>query len=102
MTIISQRAAAASGSFDAFKNFYFHSRYGERRGDPSIADFTVGNPHEMPLAGLVAAIREAALPQNKDWFAYKASEEAPQGFLAGEVGRELGLAFEPPDIARVV
>ena len=53
----------------------------------------------MPLAGLVAAIREGALPQNKDWFAYKTSEEAPQAFLAEVVGRELDLRFEPPDIA---
>ena len=53
----------------------------------------------MPLDGLVTAIRERALPRNKDWFAYKTSEEEPQAFLAGEVGRELGLAFEPPDIA---
>ena len=39
------------------------------------------------------------MPQNKDWFAYKTSEEAPQAFLAEAVGRELGLPFEPPDIA---
>ena len=80
-------------------SFIFNSRYGERRMDPGIADFTFGNPQEMPLAGLVAAIRETALPQNKDWFAYKTSEEAPQSFLAGALSRELGLAFEPPDIA---
>jgi aspartate aminotransferase len=96
---LSRRSAAADRAFDAVKDFYFHSRYGERRGDPGIADFTFGNPHEMPLAGLVAAIREGALPQNKDWFAYKSSEEAPQAFLAAAVGKELGLAFEPPDIA---
>jgi len=99
LTVISRRAAAADRAFDAVKDFYFTSRYGERRGDPGIADFTFGNPHEMPLEGIVAAIREGALPQNKDWFAYKSSEEAPQAFLATAVGRELGLAFEPPDIA---
>ena len=99
MTIISRRAAAANLSFDAVKNFYFNSRYGERRGDPSIADFTFGNPHEMPLEGIVTALREGAVPRNKDWFAYKTSEEAPQAFLADVVARELGLAFEPPDIA---
>jgi aspartate aminotransferase len=96
---VSARSAAADKAFDPVKHFYFGSRYGERRGDPGIADFTFGNPHEMPLAGLVAAIREQATPHNKDWFAYKSSEEAPQAFLAGAVGRELGLAFEPPDIA---
>ena len=97
--ILSLRTAAASNAFDAVKNFYFNSRYGERRGDPGISDFTFGNPHEMPLTGIVAAIREAALPQNKDWFAYKTSEETPQAFLAREVGKELGLPFDPPDIA---
>ena len=99
MTILARRAVAANGAFDAVKNFYFHSRYGERRTDPGIADFTFGNPHEMPLDGIVAAIREGAVPHNKDWFAYKTSEEAPQAFLAREVGRELGLRFDPPDIA---
>ena len=39
------------------------------------------------------------MPQNKDWFAYKTSEQEPQAFLAERVGRELGLAFEPADIA---
>ena len=78
MALVSRRTAAANDAFDAVRSFYFDSRYGERRGDPDIADFTFGNPHEMPLAGLVTAIREGALPQNKDWFAYKTSEEAPQ------------------------
>jgi aspartate aminotransferase len=97
--ILSKRATAADAAFEAVRNFYFKSRYGERRGDPSIADFTFGNPHEMPLEGMVAAIRASAVPQNKDWFAYKTSEEAPQAFLAKVVSEELGLPFEPPDIA---
>jgi aspartate aminotransferase len=99
LTAVSGRSAAADRAFEPVKNFYFSSRYGERRADPGIADFTFGNPHEMPLEGLVAAIREQALPQNKDWFAYKTSEEAPQAFLAAALAQELGLAFEPPDIA---
>ena len=99
MNPLSRRAAAADRAFDAVKQFYLHSRWRERRGDPGIADFTFGNPHEMPLPGLVAAIREQAVPRNKDWFAYKSSEEAPQAFLAAAVGKELGLPFEPPDIA---
>jgi len=99
MAIVSRRTAAANRAFDAVRHFYFDSRYGQRRGDPSIADFTFGNPHEMPLAGLVTAIREAAVPRNEDWFAYKASEPEPQAFLAAALGKELGLAFEPEDIA---
>ena len=69
MTIISRRTAAANGAFDTVKDCYFNSRYCARCTDPGIADFTFGNPHEMPLDGIVAAIRDGAVPQNKDWFA---------------------------------
>ncbi len=65
MTVISRRAAAADGAFAAVKDFYFNSRYAKRRADPAIADFTFGNPHEMPLDGIVAAIRERAVPREQ-------------------------------------
>jgi aspartate aminotransferase len=96
---VSSRIRAADAAFSAVKHFYFESRYGERRGEPGISDFTFGNPHEMPLEGLVSAIRAHAVPQDKNWFAYKTSEADPQAFLAERVGRELGLAFEAADIA---
>jgi aspartate aminotransferase len=99
MAIISTRAREADDVFSAVRHFYFESRYGERRTDPRISDFTFGNPHEFPLAGLVNAIRERAEPRSKDWFAYKTSEVEPQAYLARTVGRELGLNFEPQDIA---
>ena len=97
--MLSRRAVATSDAFRVVADFVFASRYGDRRGDPHIADFTFGNPQEMPLPGLVAAIREQAIPQNKDWFAYKTSEEAPQTFLAERLSQELELPFEPLDVA---
>lgn len=96
---VSTRVRAADAAFAAVKQFYFASRYGERRLEPGISDFTFGNPHEMPLPGIVSAIRQRAEPLDKNWFAYKTSEEEPQAFLAEHVGRELGLDFEPEDIA---
>jgi aspartate aminotransferase len=99
VTVVSTRIRAADEAFAAVKNFYFTSLYGQRRGDPNICDFTFGNPHEMPLAGLVTALRERAVPKNKDWFAYKTSEEEPQSFLAQRLSHELALSFEPSDIA---
>jgi aspartate aminotransferase len=96
---VSSRIRAADRAFAAVKHFYFESRYGEARSKPGISDFTFGNPQELPLPGLVQAIRERALPHDKSWFAYKTSEEAPQAFLAEHVGRELDLPFEPADIA---
>ena len=96
---VSSRISTADAAFSAVKNFYFASRYSQRRFEPGISDFTFGNPHEMPLEGIVAAIRERTIPHDKNWFAYKTSEEAPQRFLAERLGRELGLPFEPADIA---
>src|ERR1044071_8818505 len=95
----SSRIRAADAAFAAVNHFYSFSGYARRRFEPGISDFTFGNPHELPLPGLVAAIRERAQPHDKNWFAYKASEDEPQAFLAEHVGRELGLAFAPADIA---
>lgn len=97
--VISRRIQAAHESFASVGEFYFTSRYGEKRGDAAIADFTFGNPHEMPLGGIVEALQRAAIPEDKNWFAYKSSEPEPRQFLAERVGRELGLAVAPEDIA---
>ena len=95
----SSRVRAADAAFAAVKEFYSSSRYAQRRFDPEVCDFTFGNPHEFPLAGLVTAIRERAVPHDKNWFAYKTSEDEPRAFLADCLTRELGLPFAPTDIA---
>jgi len=99
MLAISARIMATDAAFEAVKSFIFDSRYAERRLEPGISDLTFGNPHEMPLDGIVNAIRERAIPHHKDWFAYKTSEQEPRAFVAERVGRELNLTFEPADIA---
>jgi aspartate aminotransferase len=99
MPVTSARIRAADTAFAAVKDFYFSSRYGQRRLDPGICDFTFGNPHEMPLPGIVTALRERALPRDENWFAYKTSEPEPQQYLAERLAQELSLAFEPADIA---
>ena len=91
MSIVARRTHLADGVFAAVRDFYVSSRYAEHRDDPDTCDFTFGNPQEMPLDGLVSAIRDHAVPQDKNWFAYKTSEQAPQAFLADRVGRELRL-----------
>jgi aspartate aminotransferase len=67
--------------------------------DPDVADFTFGNPQEMPLPGLVDALQRRAVPQDKDWFAYKFSEAEPRGIVADSLRRRTGIAFEPEDVA---
>ena len=99
MQVVSNRIKAAANSNERIHQFYFLSRYAERRAEPGICDFTFGNPHEMPLPGFVEAIRRHSIPLNKDWFAYKTSEAEPQAFLAERLTGELSLPFEPEDIA---
>ena len=73
-SVVSTRTHLADSAFAAVRDFYVSSRYARHRNDPDICDFTFGNPHEMPLAGIVSAIREGAVPRDKNWFAYKTSE----------------------------
>jgi aspartate aminotransferase len=99
MFALPARTMAAAASFEPVKSFYFNSRYGAKRGDPGICDFTFGNPHEFPLPNLVRAIHKHVDPQHKDWFAYKTSEGEPCSFLAARLGEELNLPFEAEDFA---
>jgi aspartate aminotransferase len=72
----------------------------ERRHlDPGIADFTFGNPQELPLPGLVATLQRHAVPKDKDWFAYKFSEEEPRSVVAASLRARTGIDFEPDDVA---
>jgi aspartate aminotransferase len=99
MTIVSKRIREADAAFARVRDFYFASRYGDRRTDPAISDFTFGNPHEMPLPGLVSALRDHAVPDDKDWYAYKTSEEDARALIAERHGDELALPFDPEDVA---
>ena len=67
--------------------------------DPGIADFTFGNPQELPLPGLVDALQRNAVPHDKDWFAYKMSEEEPRQVVAESIRRRTGLPYGPDDVA---
>ena len=69
------------------------------RLDPGIADFAFGNPQEMPLPGLVDALQRNAVPRDKDWFAYKFSEDEPRRVVAATLKQRTGIDFRPEDIA---
>ena len=72
------------------------ARYG---ADPAMANFAVGNPQEMPLAGYVEALRTHLTPLHKDWFAYKFSEPESQAAVARTLSQRSGLAWDPADVA---
>jgi len=97
---VSRRASAirALPSFRAINEFSFSSAYARRRGQPGIVDFTFGNPHEMAAAAYVDALRAAAIPRDKDWFAYTEYLPLAQEAAAAGLRDRLGLPFAPEDV----
>ena len=53
----------------------------------------------MPLPGLVDALQRNAVPRDKDWFAYKFSEDEPRRIVAATLKQRTGIDFRPEDIA---
>jgi aspartate aminotransferase len=80
-------------------DWFGDSAYQRHHLDPDIADFTFGNPQELPLPGLVSALQHHAVPQDKDWFAYKFSEPAPRAVVAASLQARTGIPFRDEDIA---
>jgi len=78
--------------------FMNDSPYARLRDEPGVYDFALGNPHEMPLEGITAALQKWSIPQNKDWFAYKMNEPGSQEVVARSLRHRLGVAFEPEDV----
>jgi aspartate aminotransferase len=98
MDIVSRRTRAAAAEVAIVLEFFQRVR-AQAEARPEVCDFTFGNPHEMPLPGLVAALRQSVEPEREDWFAYKTSEARPREVVAAALSREFGLPFEPADIA---
>lgn len=68
------------------------------KDDPDVLDFTLGDPHELPLPGLPEALRTWSVPRSVDWFAYKTNEPAAQAVVAASLRERRGLPFEERDI----
>lgn len=95
--VISARATEAKAAVDKVTAFF--GRIQALADDDEALDFTFGNPHELALPGLSDAMRAQVDPRSVDWFAYKSSERSAQEVVAAGLRDELGLAFEPEDIA---
>ncbi|WP_068113418.1 aminotransferase class I/II-fold pyridoxal phosphate-dependent enzyme [Tropicimonas marinistellae] len=98
MAMVSQRSRLASEEIRTVFDF-FASYRSDIPDEDVLADLTFGNPHEMPLPGLVSSLKHRVEPKSVDWFAYKSNEEEPRAAVAEALSQELGLAFTPEDIA---
>ncbi len=98
MDLISRRVATLQQNLRPLLDFLSNSAHARRLGDPNIADFVYGNPQEMPIQGLVDAIRHHAIPQSKDWFAYSVQNQAAAEAVAASLATSTGLPFEADDV----
>ncbi|MEO6200436.1 MAG: aminotransferase class I/II-fold pyridoxal phosphate-dependent enzyme [Cryobacterium sp.] len=89
---------AAIPSFRMLTDYLGNSVYARRQRDPGVCDFAFGNPHEMPPAAYVDALREALEPQNEEWFAYQMNSPVAQAAASAALLRMVGVAFDPDDI----
>ena len=97
--LTSRRMEAVRDAKSAFWQFLTGGDLMERRRQPGIIDMSLGDPHEMPPAGFVEALKTWAEPQAVDWFAYKVSQPDAQATVARSLTAWRGLPFEPQDIA---
>ena len=99
MTDTTGRTDRMIASVEPVFSWFTGGSWEQHRADPGIADFTFGNPQELPLPGLVDTLQRHAVPQDKDWFAYKFNEPGPQQVIADTLRARTGIAFEPGDIS---
>jgi len=95
----SRRITAVRDSHARLMRFFEESRYFERYGEPGSLFLAMGDPHELPPAGYVEAIREQIEPRRPTWFSYKTSIPEAQETVADSLRRWRGLPFEAADIA---
>ena len=61
-------------------------------------DLTFGDPHELQMPAYVDALREAAVPRDELWFAYKQSERPAQDAAAASLERVVPLGWTGADL----
>jgi aspartate aminotransferase len=99
MTIAERRMDRMVDSVAHVFGWYLGGDWQKHHLDPGVADFTFGNPQELPLPGLVAALQHHAEPKDKDWFAYKLNEEEPRSVVVKILRERTGIEHRPEDVS---
>ena len=96
---VSSRITHALGAMSPFLSFLQDSAWSRRDPhDPRTCDYVFGNPHEMPLPGVVQALQEHVPPRDASWFAYKTSEPEARSTVAASLRERIGLPFLAEDV----
>jgi aspartate aminotransferase len=96
---VAHRNKILTKTMQPFLDFAMDPKIIRMQNDPNALNFAFGNPQELPLQAFSNALASSSQPQNKDWFAYKLSEESSQKIVAQSLRQRYEMAFEPDDIA---
>lgn len=97
-SITSRRATDAGLPLSPLIRFLTESPYAARAGDPSISDFTFGNPHDPTPRAFLDALHTHIGPLPPTAYAYHQSEPRAREVVAASLVAESGLPFEPEDV----
>lgn len=98
MTVTVSRTERMRASVAPFLGF-FAGPFDRLNREPDVANFAVGNPQELPLPAYVGALERHVTPLDKDWYAYKLSEEASRRTVAAALAGRTGVGWDPDDVA---
>src|SRR4051812_39856467 len=98
MSMASERTLAFERATASFFRFFTDSTWSRRQNEAGLCDFVFGNPQDLPLPEFVDVLRRSAIPQSKDWFAYKTNEEPGRKIVASSLRASAGVPFEPEDV----
>jgi aspartate aminotransferase len=98
MTLPSERITRIAGTLQSVYTFFTQSTWSRRRDDPNICDFTVGNPHDMPLEAFSTALGRWSVPQNETWYAYHDNSPSARMVVAASLRERRSQPFENDDI----
>ena len=80
--------------------FDFLAQYESWMADrkPGDCDFALGNPQTLPLEGFVSALRDAAVPLDPSWYAYRTSQPSARAVVREALSRWTGRSYAAEDI----
>lgn len=95
---VSSRIPELLDAMSPIIHFFTESEWASRFGDPYICDFTIGNPHDMPLPDFVEALQHWSVPKDRYWYAYKMNEESSRKIVADSLLKWREVAYNTEDI----
>jgi aspartate aminotransferase len=96
--LLSRKVSRIALSVNTIMSVINNPDFEKRNQDLEACDFLLGNPHEMPLNGFVAALKKSVVPHDKDWFAYKMNEPDARQTVADSLQSWRELPYRAEDI----